>query len=161
MDYLSKFDFDITYIKGEYNKVADCLSRYYESDTRTDVHDVHHYVRADARIDPTGEDLPAERYHKVRNNVVELRAMRETKHRRSNRLRELREDCDFEADLMWEGGQQHLDGRSDVATVNSGHAEVRDPNERDNDPPLGQVLFSRNLSITPITWEDAHFLGQI
>ena len=32
MDYMSKFDFDITYVKGELNKVADCLSRYYESD---------------------------------------------------------------------------------------------------------------------------------
>jgi hypothetical protein len=26
IDYLSRFDFDITYVKGEYNKVADCLS---------------------------------------------------------------------------------------------------------------------------------------
>ena len=38
MDYMSKFDFNITYIKGEYNKVADCLSRYYENDTSADVH---------------------------------------------------------------------------------------------------------------------------
>jgi len=26
MDYLSRFNFDITYIKGELNKIADCLS---------------------------------------------------------------------------------------------------------------------------------------
>jgi len=26
MDYLSRFDFDITYIKGELNKIVDCLS---------------------------------------------------------------------------------------------------------------------------------------
>ena len=38
MDYMSKFTFDITYIKGELNKVADCLSQYYESDTIQDVH---------------------------------------------------------------------------------------------------------------------------
>jgi len=25
MDYLSRFNFDITYIKGELNKIADCL----------------------------------------------------------------------------------------------------------------------------------------
>jgi hypothetical protein len=33
IDYLSRFDFDITYVKGEYNKVANCLSQYFESDT--------------------------------------------------------------------------------------------------------------------------------
>jgi hypothetical protein len=59
MDYMSRFTFDITYIKGELNKVADCLSRYYESDTIQDVHMYDEYVRADARIDPAGEDLPA------------------------------------------------------------------------------------------------------
>jgi hypothetical protein len=58
MDYMSKFDFDITYIKGEYNKVADCLSRYYKNDTSADVHEFHDYVQADRRIDPKGEDLP-------------------------------------------------------------------------------------------------------
>jgi len=29
-DYMSKFKFDIMYIKEELNKVADCLSRYFE-----------------------------------------------------------------------------------------------------------------------------------
>ena len=32
MEYLSRFDFDIRYIKGITNKVADSLSCYYESD---------------------------------------------------------------------------------------------------------------------------------
>jgi hypothetical protein len=58
MDYLSRFDFNITYVKGELNKAADCLSRYYKNDTHVDIHEVHEYVRADAHIDPTGEDLP-------------------------------------------------------------------------------------------------------
>jgi len=44
MDYMSRFTFDITYIKGELNKVADCLSRYYESDTIQDVHMYDEYV---------------------------------------------------------------------------------------------------------------------
>jgi hypothetical protein len=43
-DYLSRFDFDITYIKGELNKVADCLSWYYKSDTKADAHEPHEYV---------------------------------------------------------------------------------------------------------------------
>jgi len=55
MEYLSRFDFDIRYIKGKLNKVADCLSRYYESDTWYDVYDVSEYVDADictARLNP-------------------------------------------------------------------------------------------------------------
>jgi len=86
MDYMSKCDFDITYVKGELNKVVDCLSRYYESDTNVDVHDVHEYMRADTRIDPAGEDLPNEHYHEVINNVVELRALWEIERRRSKHL---------------------------------------------------------------------------
>jgi hypothetical protein len=44
MDYLSRFDFNITYVKGELNKAADCLSRYYENDTHVDIHEVHEYI---------------------------------------------------------------------------------------------------------------------
>ena len=54
MDYMSRFNFDITYIKGEYNKVADCLSRYFESDTSADEHDFHDYVQANRKVDPDG-----------------------------------------------------------------------------------------------------------
>jgi len=75
MDYLSRFDFDITYIKGELNKIADCLSRYYESDTVGETHNINEYVRADTRIDPEGEDLPLERHQEVVERVIEIRAM--------------------------------------------------------------------------------------
>ena len=44
MDYLSRFTSDITYIKGDLNKVADCLSWYYESDTIQDVHMYDEYM---------------------------------------------------------------------------------------------------------------------
>ena len=59
MDYMSRFDFDITYVKGKLNKIADCLSCYYESDTSADVHEFHEYVQANRRIDLEGEDLPS------------------------------------------------------------------------------------------------------
>jgi len=49
MDYMSIFDFDITYVKGELNKVADSLSRYFKSNIHADTHDIHEYVQADAR----------------------------------------------------------------------------------------------------------------
>ena len=58
MEFLTWFDFDITYVKGETNLVADALSRYYENDQWDESHDEAQYVNADARLDPEGEDLP-------------------------------------------------------------------------------------------------------
>jgi len=51
MDYLSRFNFDIPYIKEELNKIADCLLRYYESDTAGETHNINEYVHADTHID--------------------------------------------------------------------------------------------------------------
>jgi len=50
IDYLVRFDFDIRYIKGTLNKVADVLSRYYEHDYWTNMPEVHDYVNADVRL---------------------------------------------------------------------------------------------------------------
>jgi len=58
MEYLSRFDFDIRYIKGKLNKVADCLLQYYKSDAWYDVYDVSEYVDTDVRLDPTLDDMP-------------------------------------------------------------------------------------------------------
>jgi hypothetical protein len=70
MEFLARFDFDITYVKGETNLVADALSRYYEGDNWDEHYDSTQYVTADARLDPEGEDLPWDRFE-------ESRAMRE------------------------------------------------------------------------------------
>ncbi|SJL05235.1 uncharacterized protein ARMOST_08601 [Armillaria ostoyae] len=97
MDYLSRFDFDITYIKGENNKVADCLSQYYENDEEADVPPAQEYVCADARINLAGEDLPPDRFVKVMGSTIEIRAMQEEEHRRSWRLQEKLEMRDVKA----------------------------------------------------------------
>jgi len=88
MEYMSRFDFDITYVKGELNKVADCLSQYFKSDTSDDVYNIHEYVQADACIDPSGEDLPLLRHQEVMERVLEIHALHDTKLRHSNHLRE-------------------------------------------------------------------------
>jgi len=72
MEYLSRFDFDIRYIKGKLNKVANCLSRYYESDTWYDVYDISEYVDADVRLDPTLDDMPWNRLREIKDRTVEM-----------------------------------------------------------------------------------------
>jgi len=70
-EYLSRFDYRIEYVKGESNKVADSLSRYYMSDSPDEEHDISEYVNADSRLDPEGDDLPKSR-------IEELVSMRAT-----------------------------------------------------------------------------------
>ncbi|KAG6881435.1 hypothetical protein C0995_001886, partial [Termitomyces sp. Mi166 len=125
IDYMSKYDFDITYVKGELNKVADCLSRYFESDTTDDVHKVYNYVQADKRIDPEGEDLPLHRFHKI----AEKRELRCSKW-----LREQKELRDLEAQQMVEATKNPNKG-----------IEL---SSHDDDPLLAQVLEKRIESLT-------------
>src|SRR6202040_1895105 len=58
IEYLSRFDYDTQYIKGTSNRVADSLSRYYQSDTVEDNHPLYDYVTVDAQLDLEEEDLP-------------------------------------------------------------------------------------------------------
>ncbi|KAF8226829.1 hypothetical protein L208DRAFT_1299891 [Tricholoma matsutake] len=67
MEYLSQFDFDIQYIKGNLNKVVDALSQYYQFDNWDEAPLVQHYVFADVRLDPKHEDLPWERHLEIKN----------------------------------------------------------------------------------------------
>ncbi|PBK86002.1 hypothetical protein ARMGADRAFT_1087033 [Armillaria gallica] len=93
---MSQFNFDIVYIKGENNKVADCLSGYYENDTWDETHDIHKYVHADVRVDPGGEDLPPDRYQETQEKTVEIHTMSEANLHRSHRIRERKELWDIE-----------------------------------------------------------------
>ena len=50
------------HIDGVDNKVAHCLSYYYENDTSDDNHLENTCVNMDIRLDPDGELLPTDHY---------------------------------------------------------------------------------------------------
>jgi len=79
------------------NKVADCLSRYYESNMWYDVYDVSEYVDTDIRLDPTLDDVPWNWLQEIEDRTVEMHAIRVTEEAqqcKSNRLAEHQEECD-------------------------------------------------------------------
>lgn len=92
-EFLSRFNYHIVHVPGSLNKVADCLSRYYENDRFDEVHDSHHYVSADARLDPNHDDLPDIR-------VQELLEAQPPTQILARRLRDREEDRVAEADVM-------------------------------------------------------------
>jgi len=66
MEFLTHFDYNITYVKGEMNLVADALSRYHENDHWDEATDKSQYVNADLHLDPKGEDLPWVHFEETR-----------------------------------------------------------------------------------------------
>ncbi|KAG6858747.1 hypothetical protein C0995_014260 [Termitomyces sp. Mi166 len=120
--------------QGELNKVADCLLRYFKSDTIDDMHNVYDYVQADKRIDPEGKDLPLHRFHEIAEKRVEIQAMQAHELHCSKRLKEQLELCNLEAQQMVES--------------------TKTPNKRielsshDDNPLLAQVLKKRTESLT-------------
>jgi hypothetical protein len=157
MDYMSRFDFDITYVKGELNKIADCLSRYFESDATNETHEVHKYVRADTRIDPLGEDLPTPRFHKMKERVIEIRALHGMEIRQSHRLIEQQEAQDLEAQVMAEANAQPPEGETrkppSIPTD-----EDSPPLSHDENVTLTDALFHRTSEAAPVAAEDKEFL---
>ena len=94
--FLSRFNYTIMHIDGVDNKVADCLSCYYENDTSDDNHSENTYVNADIRLDPDGELLPTDHYTEICAAVT----------RRSKCLAERQESCHIEAEVLNAGDKK-------------------------------------------------------
>src|ERR1700723_1364688 len=114
MEYFIQFNYNIQYIKETSNKVADSLSRYYQSDMDEDNHPSYDYITVDALLDPEGEDLPWIR-------MIEVHAMT-----RSRTLRENPEEHDIIA--------ENLD-----SPITNGKAS-NDAEESDEDPTIIESL---------------------
>src|SRR5215471_5139316 len=97
MEYLSRFDFGIQYVRGSRNTVADSLSRYHQSDSKDEPTQMHDYVNADLRLDPEGEDLPW-------GQIIEIRTMSIEKVK--GPLKEASEDREIEAARLTEASQK-------------------------------------------------------
>ena len=58
-------------MKGVDNKVADCLSQYYETEGGEGTHNKHaDWVNADIRLNLGGDDLPQDQLRKLRLTLM-------------------------------------------------------------------------------------------
>ena len=71
-EFLSRFNYTIMHVDGMDNKVADCLSCYYENDASEDNHSENTYDNADIRLDPDGKLLPTDRYMELRGAATSV-----------------------------------------------------------------------------------------
>jgi hypothetical protein len=160
MDYMSHFDFNINYVKGELNKVVDCLSCYFESDTPDKTHETHEYVWADTWIDPSGEDLLIPHFHELKEQVIEICALRSTKLRWSHRLVEQQDNWDLEAQAMAEAIAPP--SRRNSEPPPSIYTDDGQPTpDTDKDTTLADVLFYRTPESTSTVMGDNEFLNTV
>ena len=115
-EFLSRFNYTIMHVDGMGNKVADCLSHYYENNTSEDNHSENTYVNADIRLDPDGELLPTDHYTELHAAVT----------RRSKRLAERQESRHIEAKILDAGDGQsppskNTSSSDDVTTIAAGN----------------------------------------
>jgi hypothetical protein len=99
-NFFHGFNCDIVYVQGHTNKVADALSRYYESSSDENLH-YDDYVSADIRIDKEGDDLPLARAEEARE-LLYLHGLRMTYTRiaASRAIEDAQEERDLQANEL-------------------------------------------------------------
>lgn len=114
MEFMSRFNYTIHYVKGESNKVADCLSRYYANDSIGEVHPYDDYVSVDCKLDPDGEDLPQDRLAELRSLRVGPAASDVARPRRTLVTREALEQRRQESAELSHHAEQRADISADM-----------------------------------------------
>ncbi|KAJ8482182.1 hypothetical protein ONZ51_g5522 [Trametes cubensis] len=130
-EFLARFQYDITYIPGKLNKVADCLSRYYENDNFDEPVNEWDYVNADVRLDPNGDFLPFSR-------MIELKASRIL--RRSARLAEKQEASLAAKAKLPEVVEDRVQEAQQLSVARP--QAVNEVPKKDEDPTVGELLSS-------------------
>src|ERR1700683_2425965 len=129
--YLSRFKYEVMHVPGVHNKVADCLSCYYENDRYDEVHESHHYISADVWLDPACEDL-------TELQLLELDNSKHMSHFLARRIRNRNEDRVFEAEKMAEASRI-ANIPDPVIDDKGGDLTVADALQ--NSPSLQKVVF--------------------
>ena len=66
VDYMSRFDVTIVYVKGAENWVMDYMFRYYENGEGKNAPEENvELANTDAQLDPEGDDLPNDRWQEL------------------------------------------------------------------------------------------------
>ena len=115
-EFLSCFNFTIMHVDGVHNKVADCLSCYYENDMSDDTHLDNTYVNTDIQLDPDGKLLSTDCY-------MELHA---TATRQSKCLAERQESHHIKAEILNDSDKElppseNTSSADDVTTIAAGN----------------------------------------
>jgi RNase H-like domain found in reverse transcriptase len=139
--YLSRFKYEVMHIPGEQNKVADCLSRYYENDRYDEVHEPYQYVSADVCLDPNGEDLTELRLQELGEDQLKGLLF-------AQRLRDRNEDRVVEAETMAKAARL-VDIPEDI-----------NPQDDIHDMTVGEAL-QNGPSLRKIVLEDKTFLQAV
>ena len=147
-EYLDRLQWEITYIEGPHNKVADTLSRYYQNDTWYDTHVSSEYVTAHIHLDKDLDNIPLVCREEILKNTIEVHALKVVdmlEQRRSTRLLDKREARDLEAAHITAGMHANSPDNEIVVDDPSNDPTVMEPRARNQD--LHKLVFDNHSEL--------------